>query len=926
MFTFFLLILLTQLLFIKHNFNRDNAAKLIELKNSEGSAKENILKKSENEKNCDKTKKFSKSNFTHFQNNYRNYCSFPFSTILDKSIKAFPANKDIFNAKKEIEILRKMDIALVSDYFAYLSIENISEYWYYFYILANVSLKGKLDYNKKEFQNNNNTRHKNLFIPNINNSKDIQIEDLKLTSYNNNKNMINISDDYIIPTKWILNVQNYKLNKLLNQLTDATYYKIIIKDFEYKKKLDKCKINSLKLLKRNLIFLKEFNEENRGLIYKNIKHMNLNSFNQTLVLRKIIKTLPFYKKLDTEFPKGILTHFHWPGAFTGKTLFNSILELLKNKTILKNNFAILKVDLLRPSKINNKVYLDIPTQFFFIIDNLTELRFKKLYLIKYEKLFINQYVLKETKYCLASPRNGLSEISNLNIRAFLFLKHCSNIKIFVDFDFTKEHTLKKLFNGLIPINRIKKNIFKIKSKYLLKLFENSRYFYEEKEILIEKYLPEIYSKNMSLNIHEKLETAVWFKFENIFLNFENLIYHKEVFNLLNQHLKKNFIRQKINGVEIRIFNQGDVVKEMNKVLLSEINNKTSNDSKTMEEDELKVGFIFYGTKNKFCHCTKNIIESQKLSNMDNQKENNFDEMACIIIDDKYNVLKDNRETIEKKKKNINMIGIDYVGFEDDPFSGARNFFDISILNNTSRGNDQIDKNLNSLYTMINKDQYFHNKTLTKNLLNKNNQNSINNTTTRISEENTTNEDYFADLFNFLKNNSSLPLFYHAGETRYFPNHPVDDNYISTNYINDNVLHAILLPNVKRIGHGISAIKNELILEIMRKKNIALEFSPISNQDLFYYKLEKNPIMPMIKLNFPITINSDDPGFFGYEGVTMDWFYLLMLNKNQFQPSEIYSLIKNSLNYSGLKFEKNEKKKILFKIQNDFFKFFDDLEC
>jgi adenosine deaminase len=63
----------------------------------------------------------------------------------------------------------------------------------------------------------------------------------------------------------------------------------------------------------------------------------------------------------------------------------------------------------------------------------------------------------------------------------------------------------------------------------------------------------------------------------------------------------------------------------------------------------------------------------------------------------------------------------------------------------------------------------------------------------------------------------------------------------------------------------TAIKNDLLLEIMRKKNIPIELSPLSNQDLFYYKVEENPISKLIKKGYPININSNDPGMFGYEG-------------------------------------------------------------
>lgn len=790
---------------------------------------------------CDKKDKLKR------KINNKNYCSLPFSIILEKSVRSFPKNKNLTQANNLIEKFQKMGINEVSDYFSQLKIKNINDYWYYFYILTNVAMKGK--------KINNQEKNKNAF-PYINYFKKTEYIDW------------NFENSYYD--------QNISINK------DNFYEEIKVRDAEYQKKLEICKKNSMRELKLKLLFNNNFNFGVSK--FNNNDNFNLNFFRQTLFLRKMIKTLAFYKIIENKLPKGILTHIHWPAAFTGKSIYNAILKGIDDKKKINKvdgNYAVVKINLLRISKINSNKYVDIPSPFYFIIDNLKDFKYRILLLAKKEKEFLKQYISKN-KECLAFPKDGKKkEISDMNIRAFFYFKYCKKSKIFVDFDFSNENTLKEIFNGLLIIKRIKRKIYSINSQYFKNSLEISRYFNEEKETLIKNFLPRIYSNHMNLNENERLESAIWFKFENIFLEFENLIYHRDVFKILNQHLRKNLIKQKIFGVEIRIFNQGNVVSEMNDILL---NLTSSSDIYNPQKNEkLKVGYIFYGVKSKISSCTKEILQN-----------NNVFQKFKIDINENYNIskipIKDkspNKDLIQSHNNSINLIGIDYVGFEDDPFTGARNFFYYGTHNDTENNSTPHKKK----DFPINDNDY---------------------------------ENYFEMLFNNLKNNSDLPLFYHAGETKYFPDCPIDDDYMKNNYINDNLFHALLLPNVKRIGHGFAAIKNKLLLEILRKKNIALEFSPISNQDLFYYNVEENPMLNLIKLGFPITINSDDPGFFGYEGVTMDWLYLIM--QSDLKPSDMYLLIKNSLVYSGIKLKKIEYEDLLRITQKDFLHFLEALEC
>jgi len=91
-----------------------------------------------------------------------------------------------------------------------------------------------------------------------------------------------------------------------------------------------------------------------------------------------------------------------------------------------------------------------------------------------------------------------------------------------------------------------------------------------------------------------------------------------------------------------------------------------------------------------------------------------------------------------------------------------------------------------------------------------------------------------DFAFFLEMLSKVNKFYlHAGETIYFPNYPVNREFLKKFYINDNLIHSTLLPVVELVGYCFTVGSNDLIMNIYRRKNISLKISPFSNQALNY---------------------------------------------------------------------------------------------
>ena len=136
----------------------------------------------------------------------------------------------------------------------------------------------------------------------------------------------------------------------------------------------------------------------------------------------------------------------------------------------------------------------------------------------------------------------------------------------------------------------------------------------------------------------------------------------------------------------------------------------------------------------------------------------------------------------------------------------------------------------------------------------------------------------------------LPFYFHDGESPWA--------------YNTNLYDAILL-NSKRIGHGLNLFHFPYLIEKMKEKNICLEVCPISNQVLGYVSdLRMHPAAGYLKAGVPCVISSDDPGLFGYVGMSPDlWEAILAWDLDL---AAVKQLFINSIEYSGM--SASEKKK------------------
>ena len=72
-----------------------------------------------------------------------------------------------------------------------------------------------------------------------------------------------------------------------------------------------------------------------------------------------------------------------------------------------------------------------------------------------------------------------------------------------------------------------------------------------------------------------------------------------------------------------------------------------------------------------------------------------------------------------------------------------------------------------------------------------------------------------------------------------------------------------LLKVKRIDHGVQCLKDDKLVESLKKQNIPLTVCPLSNIKLCVFdKLENHNLKKMLDKGIRVMVNSDDPAYFG----------------------------------------------------------------
>nr|QHO60732.1 salivary adenosine deaminase [Sergentomyia schwetzi] len=173
------------------------------------------------------------------------------------------------------------------------------------------------------------------------------------------------------------------------------------------------------------------------------------------------------------------------------------------------------------------------------------------------------------------------------------------------------------------------------------------------------------------------------------------------------------------------------------------------------------------------------------------------------------------------------------------------------------------------------------------------------------------EDKGLPLIDFSKNLLSLPdsidFFFHAGETNWYGE------------TDENLVDAVLL-GTKRIGHGYAITKHPRVMREIRRKNIAVEVCPISNQVLrLVSDIRNHPMIYFMANDLPIVISSDDPSFWEATPLSHDFYIAFLGMTASYHDLRILKqLAMNSITYSSMNRSEKDRATKLWQAEWDKF--------
>lgn len=116
--------------------------------------------------------------------------------------------------------------------------------------------------------------------------------------------------------------------------------------------------------------------------------------------------------------------------------------------------------------------------------------------------------------------------------------------------------------------------------------------------------------------------------------------------------------------------------------------------------------------------------------------------------------------------------------------------------------------------------------------------------------------------------------------------------------------------LNRVGHGVTSIHDIEIIEFLKENKIGLEICPTSNLALgLFDSIETHPVRKLFDAGVQLSINSDDPTYFG---TSLGREYALLKEKLNFTDAELLQLCKNSIEMSFA--ENSLKEKLLARIE------------
>jgi adenosine deaminase len=121
---------------------------------------------------------------------------------------------------------------------------------------------------------------------------------------------------------------------------------------------------------------------------------------------------------------------------------------------------------------------------------------------------------------------------------------------------------------------------------------------------------------------------------------------------------------------------------------------------------------------------------------------------------------------------------------------------------------------------------------------------------------------------------------------------------------DYVWEAIDLLKIRRIDHGNNSMQDESLVEEIVKRDLALTVCPLSNLSLQVVKdLKAHPLKRMMEKGLKVTVNSDDPAYFGGQ---VNQNYIEIQKALDLKKEDLIELARNSFSYALISEDLKEK--------------------
>lgn len=110
-----------------------------------------------------------------------------------------------------------------------------------------------------------------------------------------------------------------------------------------------------------------------------------------------------------------------------------------------------------------------------------------------------------------------------------------------------------------------------------------------------------------------------------------------------------------------------------------------------------------------------------------------------------------------------------------------------------------------------------------------------------------------------------------------------------------VWEALDILKIKRIDHGNNSLEDEALINEIINRDLALTVCPLSNIALKVVDdLKQHPLRKMMDLGLKVTVNSDDPAYFGGQ---VNQNFIEIQKALNLTKSDLYILAKNSFKYA-----------------------------